>query len=200
MYTNQTFVESYIKRELTDNEAILIDDLIDEVSQFITTYTGRNWLPIGEELDEYAGSFSETYDGNGRQELQVNDFLSLEYVDILDSYGSLSMRIDDPTQWILYPLNKDTKQAIRLRQYRFPIGNANIEINAVWGSGEVPAGVRNIATALVGKQILKVSSSTGNFKSETIEGYSYTLQSGAEIDADTQSLISGLDKYKKYVL
>lgn len=200
MYTDQLRVEAYLKRELTDDEMTLIDDVISSISETIDSYTNRHWLSVDQELDDYTDvSFERTLDGNGHKELFIDDFSELESVDLLDSQGNSYLKLTSDTDWVLNSNNKAIKQSIKLRNYHFPMGTANVLIKAVWGSGSVPAGVVMVCTALVGKYFLK-SSITGTFKSESIEGYSYTLLTASDIDNDTQKLMTGLDIYKRILL
>jgi hypothetical protein len=198
MYTNQPRVEAFLKRELTNDEASIIDDVIDSVSTFIDTYTNRSWTPV-DMPDIEIEPTERIFDGNGQKELHIDDFQSLDDIVILDSYGAEAQSYSE-ADYILYPLNKLPKQSIRLRLGRFVSRPASVRITAVWGSGSVPRGITSIATSLVGKFLIKNTTITGAFKSESIEGYSYQLMTGADVDSDTDRLIVGLDQYKKYVL
>lgn len=199
MYTNQSKVESYLKRALTDDEVDLLDDTIDYLSSFIDTYTDRSWLPLTDE-DEDVEATTRTFDGNGKSELFVDDFNSLDSVNILDSQGNTAQIYNQDSDFILYPLNNDVKQSIRLRSSRFPLGPANVEITAIWNSGDVPKDVVVVCTALVGNYLAGMGDSTGQYKKESIEGWSYELLDGTTTDEDTQTLLATLDKWKKFTL
>jgi hypothetical protein len=45
-----------------------------------------------------------------------------------------------------------------------------------------------------------MSANVSGFKSESIEGYSYSLLSGKDIDEETKILLSTLDNHKKLIL
>lgn len=198
MYTTQSRVEAYLARDLTDEETLLIDDTIVFISQFIDSYTNRSWLSIDGEFPEEEEV--RYFDGNGNKELTIGDFASISEIEILDSDGNMFTSYTEDTDWLTFPLNKTTKSDVRLRSYRFPSGRGNIRITGVFGSGTVPQGVQIVATALVGKYLTKQSSSSGKFKSESIEGYSYTLRDDAEQDKDIQRLLSMLDMHKRILL
>ena len=199
MYTTQARVEAYLNRELTANEAESVDDVISYISEFIEKYTNRQWLPAVDEGEDDEAT-TRVFDGNGLKDLVVDDFVGLDEVRVLDSQGEVFNTYTSDTDWITFPSNKNPKNTIRLRNYHLPRGSANIEVDAIWGSGTPPSGVIVVATALTGKFYLKNTSSIGSYKKESIEGYSYELMTGADIDSDTQNLISTLNVYKKFTL
>lgn len=202
IYSSQSRVEAYLNRELTDNEASLIDDVIDYMSSFISTYCNREWLPVdAEDSDpEDIEASARLFDGSGGQELYVDDFIGLEKIELLDRMGNVLTTFDQNSDWMLAPLNKNPKQSIRLRTSRFHRGSGNVQVTAVWGTGNVPSDVVIVCTALSAKYLQKTGGSTGTFKKESIEGYSYELMTGAEVDADRERLLTSLDKWKKFIL
>src|SRR3990172_7849059 len=105
-YTDQERVEGYLNRELTSTEAVSIEYIISFVSEFINIQTNRKWNDLGAEepIEE-----TRLYDGGGHRELFVDDFISLSEIRLLDSLGSLSLTINDPDDYALYPLNSEVK-------------------------------------------------------------------------------------------
>lgn len=201
MYTDQSRVESNLHRELTEDEMVIIDEVIEYCSSSVEGYTNREWLPVDPEGDDIQDEAdSRFFDGKGSRELFIDDFSDIEKVKILDAYGDTIREYDLDSDWVLYPLNKSTKQSIRLKFGHFPVGSGNIEVVAIWGGGFVPADVVMVVTSLVAKYLQKASTNTGMFKSENIEGYSYQLLSSGEIDADRDGLLKTLDKFKKFTL
>lgn len=202
MYTNQSRVENYLKRELTSAEIELLDETIDYISKFIESFTNRSWLPLSDEEDdsEEIEATGRIFDGNGSYELFVDDFTELESIRLLDSQGNIVATYSDETNWSLYPLNSDVRQSIRLRTSPFGNGSGSVSITAVWGSGEVPTSVIMVCTALVGNFISGMGDSSGQYKKESIEGYSYELLDGTVSDEQTQSLLNTLGRYKKFTL
>lgn len=196
-YTDQEKVEAYLDRELTDNEVLILDNVIGYVSNFISNYTSRVWNSIdGEEPEES----EKSYDGTGKKELFVSDFASIEKIEFLDSQGSLYLNLDNADEFITYPLNSEIKDSIYLRNYRFGLGAGRIKITAVWTSGEVPDDVVMVATALVAKFLNRRSINAGTFRKESIEGYSYEILSSKESDEETKSLMLTLDGRRKVSL
>jgi hypothetical protein len=207
MYTTQDRVEAYLNRDLTDYETLFIDDVIEHISSYIDSYTNRHWLSVDSDEDDEDDLEATTriFSGNGKKDLIVDDFIGLEKVRMLNSQGDeinlLELDEANPElNWLLTPSNTNPKESIRLRNTHFPYGLSNIEVTAIWGSGKPPATVVIAATNLVGKYLTKTASSSGSFKRESIEGYSYELIDAASVDADTTRLLEMLDKHKKYIL
>lgn len=200
MYTSQSRVEAFLKRDLTDEETLFIDETIAYVSSFIDSYTNRSWQPLYDEDDIEPIVETRVFDGNGRRELHIGDYSELVEIELLDSQGDVYQTIDLATDWVLTPANNSVYQDLHLRNYRFPIGTSNVRITAVFGSGPVPKGVVLIATAMVAKQLSKQAGSDGKFKSESIEGYSYTLKTDAEQDTDIRTMLTSLDMYKRILI
>ena len=197
-YTDQEKIEAYLDRALTANEIILIDLLIDNISQFISDYTGRAWLSLDEE--ETPEAEARLYDGNGKKELFIDDFSSLVGIELLDSQGDVVVEITDTDEFILYPLNQTIKDSIYLRNYIFADGPARVSIEAVFSSGAVPNAVIIVATALCSKFIAQSAPSALGFKRESIEGYTYELLNSNDIDAETSNLLKTLDGLRKISL
>jgi len=194
-YTDKARIEAYLDRSLTANEVILLETLIEHISQFINDYTGREWLTIG--VETLPDAETRLYDGNGLKELFIDDFSSLEEVELLNSQGNTLATITDSDKYILRPLNEDIKDSIYLRNYTFYNGSGRVNITAVFSSGEVPSGIIMVATVLCSKFIARSSQSSSGFKKESIEGYSYELISGDDIDQETGNLLKTLDGLKK---
>lgn len=198
MYTTQSRVEAYLSRELTDDEALLIDDTIAFISEFVDSYTNRSWSSINDE--EEVEATERYFDGNGRKELDVGQFTDPTEIVILDSQGDVQQTLELTTDWLTFPANKDVKTEIRLRSYRFPTGRSNIKITAKWGGGTPPNSIVLATTALVSKNIVKQSATNGEFKSESIEGYSYTLKDASDTDKEIAKVLSMLDMHKRILL
>lgn len=198
MYTNQSRVEAYLDRELSDSEALMVDDTIALISEYINSYTNRSWRSLDDEEEPEAEE--RLFDGNGLQSLNIGDFQSITKVELLTSQGNVYQTLDSANDWVLSPSNKTTKTDIKLRGYRFPEGVATVRVTGIFGGVEVPSAVVTVATALVGKYLVKQSNTQGKFKSESIEGYSYTLKDDETTDRDISSLLSMLDMHKRILL
>lgn len=197
MYTNQSKVEAYLKRALTSEEVELFDDTVDSIASFIEGYTGRTWLPYGDE-DEELEAEERIFDGNGKKELFIDDFTAIESIKLLDRNGNTIAELSEDTEWKAYPHNSSLKESVRLQNYTFPMGSGTVEITAIWGSGDVPIDVVMVSTALVGNFLSGMGDSTGQYKKESIEGYSYELMDGSTTDEETKGLLGKLDKWKKF--
>lgn len=199
MYSDQTRVETFLKRDLTVEEAENIDELIEAMSNQINAYTSRSWAPVGESDEGELEATERYFDGHGARELFVDEYIQLGKVTLLDSQGDEYFSTEAATDWTEFPANTNPKSSIRLRNYRFPDGFSNVKVEAVWGGGTPPADVIVACTTLVCNYINKVSP-RGAFKKESIEGYSYELMSDAEMASETQTILSSLDHYKRILL
>jgi hypothetical protein len=199
-YTNQANVENFLGRVLTAKEILLLPSLIETVSDgIISVYTGREYLSVGETLDEYAEAEDRLFDGNGAKELYIDDFTGLTKVNILDSDGGVYLSLTTASEFIQYPLNKTFKESLMLRNYHFPVGPANVLVNAIFSSGPVPEAIVYIATALVSR-FMELQGESVEYKNESIEGYSYEVLEGTSEDEETENLLSKLDRWKKVSL
>lgn len=201
MYTTQERVEAFLNRELTQNEVSLLDEIIESVSDTINQYCSRSWFPVDadDEEDDYTEE-ARLFDGTGSKTLFIDDFISISQIKINDRLGGELGTWSNADNWILGPNNKNPKTSIYLKTGRFNEGIGNIEITGVWGAGNPPKGVVMACTQLVGKFLQKSNNGTSQFKKESIEGYSYELMSGAEIDADTERIMSTLGVYRRILL
>lgn len=199
-YTKQENVENFLGRVLTAKEIALLPSLIETISDgVIAAYTGREYLSIDEVIDGYAEAEDRLFDGNGGKELYIDDFSELTKVNILDANGEVYLSLTAETEFIQYPLNKDFKESLRLRNYHFPVGSANVLVNAIFSSGPVPQAIIYIATALVSR-FMEMQGESGEYKNETIEGYSYEVLEGTTEDEEVENLMSKLDHWKKISL
>lgn len=196
-YTDQAQTESYLQRELTEYEQESFDQVVEQVSDFINTYTSREWRDKDAEGDAEASQ--RIYDGNGQRELFVDDFGEITTLKILDSDGNVYETISSD-DFIAYPLRSSTKDSIYLRKRNFPYGRATVQLTATFASDGVPVGVQMVAAELVGIFFAQGKSSSDDFKKESIEGYTYELMSGAERSDKIQSALSKLDKWRKVLL
>jgi len=198
-YTNQAKVEAEIKRPLTTDEETNFDELVENISEFISNTCNRVWRDIDSTGEEDADTI-RLYDGEGKQELFINDIdiESITKIELLDSEGSVFETIDDVDDFILYPLNATAKNSIVLRNMRFPLGYAKVKLTGVFTSGDVPKSIIMAATKLV-TDYLSTNQENGPFSSENIEGYSYKLKTGSEINDYQQNILNSINHYKKVV-
>lgn len=197
MYTDESRVENFLQRELNSYESAILQEVISAASLQIDDYTGRSWSPIGEN-DEEPEAEERFFDGNGSREIFIDDFIGLESVGIVDRFDDEDT-LTDSDEWILTPSNKNPKNAIRLKNRRFPEGIANIKVTAIWGGGTPPATVVMVCTELVAKYIGRMVI-TGPYKRESIEGYTRELMNQEEVASDMENTLSKLGFLRRVVL
>jgi len=169
--TTQALVEAKLQRSLTTEEATSLPALIALVERFVTNYTNRNFVDAPAEGEEIAETV-KYYDGNGFNELSIDDALEVTKVESFDPVDDVGTEIDD-SLYTTYPLNALPITAIRfLYGDYFTKGSKNFKITAKWGSSEgIPSDVQAIATHIVSELI----SNPSQVKQESIEGYSRVL-------------------------
>lgn len=198
-YTEQAKIEAYLQRSLNDQESAILDDTIEVVSHVISDYTHREWRGLDEEVDEYTEDNEERfYDGEGKNELFIDELTSVESIETLDSEGNVVETLDE-TDYILYPLNASAFDSIYLVNGFWPLGHRKIKIVGDFGSGEAPNEVVAVASGLVSEYILRASQ-TGDFTKESIEGYAYELATAAERAGKIKTLMKDLDGFRKVLL
>lgn len=195
-YTKEPTIARMLDRALTDNEKGLLPMYIASATQQIDNYTGRSFNDIDSEDDE-ADPGEYVYDGNGYQELFIDDFTTIEKIEVLDSYGEVSREIE-AADYIKFPSNAPYINSIELRRSRFPNGSANIRITGVSTSGTLPKPIKHVATALVVRWLTNAKIDASDLESENIEGYSYRKSKPASMSLDeTDPLSQLLNSYRR---
>lgn len=194
IYTTQAQVESILQRSLNASELASIESVIKSVSSFLNNYLGRIWNDVGE---DGPSATSRYFDGNGQRELFIDEFSELEKIELLDSDGDVYETIDDDSVYLLYPLNETIKHSIFLRQRKFNHLMGGVKVTAVFSAGDAPDELQIVASELVGKYFSDGKSSNDNFKSESIEGYSYTLMTGSEKDEYLKKTLEKVDHLRR---
>ena len=192
-YTDQTQIEKVLQRSLTADEAEILDLVIEAVSASINEYTGRLWFDIDTDAD-YEPS-AKLYDGNGERELFIDDFTDLDAVALVDGFGNLVQTLD-ADYYVAYPLNKPWKNSIYWRAGLFSHGHGNVRVTALFYTGAVPAEVQLVAATLAGNSI-SLAKDTGDFKKESIEGYSYERMTSDDVVGKEKLVIGSLEKWRK---
>ena len=168
-YVTESELEKYIKRSLTSDESDTFDLLEEAARAVVNNYCDTNWDEVTEA--------SRYYDG-GEQEISIHPCHSVSEVEVGGS-------VFQETAYTLEPINKDVKWSIR-RATGFPSGIGNIKITAKFSSNfdGIPAEVKLAVIKLMTGILQK------DFKSESIEGYSYTLQDQLSKDEEVKGLLS----------
>jgi hypothetical protein len=169
--TNQTLIEAKLQRTLTTAEVSSLAVLIPVVEQFIASWTNRNFVDAPAENEEIAETV-KYYDGNGCQELAIDDAQEVTKVESYDPIDEVGTEIDSD-RYTTYPHNVLPIRSIRfLYDDIFSPGVKNIKITAKWGSSSgIPADIQGIATHLAAELL----SNPSQVKQESIEGYSRVL-------------------------
>ena len=192
MYTTQEKIEAYLGRDITDDELVILNDVIETVTKFINDYTNRTW---GNTVTE-----PRTFDGSGNKELFLPNFTDVTKIELLDTLGGAVLELDVPDSVVYYPINETVYTSIRRRSGTFPRRPHSVRITATWGSGALPNPVSLSATMLAANYLSTKKDNLTGFKKESIEGYSYELLSGAESSEKVSKALSYLGSYKRIVL
>lgn len=192
LYTTQDKIEKVLQRSLTANETEVVQDVIRAVGASINAYTGRSWNDIHGTNPEPE---TRHYDGSGQRDLFVDDYISISELKLLDTFGNTIETIAQK-DYVTYPLNSDWKNSIYLRWRRFPYTRSGVSVTGVFTTGSVPSEVVLAASTLAGL-IYSSSRNVGDFKKESIEGYSYEILTGNEVTSQEQSVLDKLDLWRK---
>ena len=112
-YTEQAKVEAYLQRALTEQESAILDDIISVVSRIISKYCNRIWRGLDEELDEYTDENEQRiFDGNGQRELHLDEFTSIELLELM-LLTTLLIRLIQATRTQFY-LDLDVSRLVSL--------------------------------------------------------------------------------------
>ncbi len=132
--TDVSSIASAMNVTLTTAQGTAIQQsFLDSVINNFTTKTRRTWLTVTED---------RFYDGNDTGEIEVNEFITLNSIDIVGWFGITSgLTILSPINVVrpTYPNTRiqvyrgSTPALYRVWLDRFVVGRGNIKINALWG-------------------------------------------------------------------
>ena len=193
-YTQKSYIQNYLLTNIDDSFDSQITKWVTAVSNWINNYTGT--------VFESSSDTSRIYDGDGTNEIMVDEFTAITKIEILDREGDVDETLNSTSYWHAYPANKDYKNRIRINAANapiavFPSGHQNVKLYATFGhSASVPEDIRLAATMLVG-QIIRDSQTeeTGRVTAESLGEYSVTF---ADIDriADRIGVMDILNQYR----
>jgi len=185
-YTNKSQIENYL---LTTVNAIFHDQLNDWIAMMethINKVTGRNFI-----ADTVATE--KLYDGNGEDELLVDDFIGTPTIEI----NGVELASD---QYLIYPANTEKKNIIkRVSGSIWAEDDQSIGVTAKWGySEEVPNDIIFATTVLVAG-IINYSSkdSQGQVSTKTVGRYSVTYKDKKQWQ-DFDQIDKIIKSYKKF--
>ncbi len=191
-YTSRQEVENYLLITIDPSFYDQVETWIGEVEDYIDQQTGRNFK--ADSVDS-----AKNYDGDGSNELLIDDCISVSGITIKSTDGTVLY--DDLVageDYFLEPSNELPKNSIRLYGYKFARGIQNIEVEAKWGySAIVPPNIKFAATVLLANIINYSNTSERELQSLTAGKVSMTFRQKDKID-DYQKVEEILDSYKKY--
>lgn len=183
-YITQAQLEAYMGRSLTAAEAINFNTLLAATEAYINDLVGG----------AFGTSVSATryYDGGVRY-MSIDKATSITRVALVDKDLSELYVYENLEEYKAEPINESIKTYIRRTIGKFPRGEDNIAVTGVFGLGAtVPADIQQATMHLMSNMYQRASS--GPFKKESIEGYSYELKDAS--DEEFFSMLS-LNKYTK---
>lgn len=176
-YTTRGLVENYLLITVDPSFHTQVDRWIESIEAYIENVTGRVF--VGDGSPESAELI---YDGDGTNELFVDDFRSISEITIDD--GDPLVLGDD---YYLYPANTTVKNRIVLVGQVFTRGNQNVKITGIWGSSDIPADIEFAATVLVAGIINFSDQAEGEVQSMSIGSYSVTYKTESQKEDFTQA-------------
>ena len=198
MYTTKNSIQNYLAVDINSSLDSQLADWISAVTNYIDRYTGKSFE---ETIDEV-----RYFDGNGKDEIQVDDFISISSVEILeldstDVDYTLTEGVD--SDYITFPYNDTPKYRLQMtinsQIANFLKGEKRIKVTATWGhSSTVPKDIELAATMLVAS-IVEKGMKGGTIMSESLGDYSVSY---ANVDNLSSALgvKNILDKYKVWEL
>jgi len=194
-YTSQQKVEDFLKKTLDYS----LTDYILAVQDYIEGYTRRIFSAC-------SSASARLYDGMGKQELLVDDCISITKVELgNDQYGNTFTEVlsTGTDRYIPLPNNYSALKVpitkILLTSRIFDFGIQNAKITAKWGYSETPpSDIMFVATVLVAG-MYNAKNSVNGLNSETIGSYSVSYNNQEQWNA-YQRARQMLDRYKKNYL
>jgi len=198
-YILKSDIQNYLMINISATFDTVIDNWISAAENYIENYTGRTF--------EKTAGVSKLYDGDGTNELLIDDLLSLTKVEILDADGDVIHTIDSIDEYYLYPSSTTPfvrpYTSIVLNQSNAPIpiflrGRQNVKVTGDFGYADtVPEDIKMVTVKIVSGFIEEKNLSiAGEVKKERLGEYDVTFQDISKM-ANHLSLNSILDKYRK---
>jgi hypothetical protein len=200
-YTSGTTVANYLGRALSAGESALMTSWIAAVKRFIENYTHC--------VFEQEAAATRYFDGNGQNELNVDEFLSISALVILETDGTELQTLTEgaSSDFITYPYNVSPKFKIILQPsssiQSFPNRRRSVKITGTWNnSSTVPDDIALAATMLVAGIIADSKSNGKEVSSESLGGYSISYDQNSNLNelAGRIGVKQILDQYIIYEL
>jgi hypothetical protein len=181
LYTTKDAVEKYLLTEIDDAYNDQLDSWIDAVSQYMDTHTGRKL--VAETAPE-----TRKYDGNGTEELLIDDAHTITAVTI-DGVAVT------PYQ---YPANKPRKNRLVSEDPLWITGRQNVEVTGKFGYyaslADAPA-IQFAATVLVAGIVNQSKNQDDGVQSEKI-GQFTVVYKDSEQRAQYKAALKTLDAHR----
>jgi len=193
-YTSLQVIEDTMLIEIDSNWTDELDRFMEQVEDFIDTYTGRNFVAD----EDYSDLL---FDGDGEKEMIIPDCVDIESIIITEPVSGVESTYEwDDDYFLAYPASKTPKNSLEFRDtnsFDFAKGQQNVTISAKWGySTAVPREIELAATILMAGVINYAYEHNSEVRSETIGNYSVTYQREEEW-VKFKLAMQILDKYKK---
>lgn len=194
-YTTEEKVEEYLNESISSGG---VDNIILYIEKLIDNFTGRNFKADTSASYRY-------YNGDGSQELNIDDCVEVSEVNIGSNYYGDSFDEVGTTgvdrYYVLpnnyaaegYPIDK-----LHLRSRFFTLGFQNQKIKAKWGYSTTPPDDIIYAATVLVASVYKAgrSGAIGGIKSERIGEYNVSF--GADSEEEVKRAIGILNSYKKF--
>lgn len=189
-YTNRPLVETFLQRDLTENEAAFLAVILPALKVWIDKR-------LNSCFDEVSAT-TRYYDG-GVRSLTIEPCTAIAKVEAINDDGTDSYEYTDTYEFVTEPQNQTVKTEIRKRLAKFPRGTHRIAVTAKFSEYDngVPADIQVLATRLAAGILNqgKVASQGGNILNESLEGHEIRYQmntstiEGIAVDDPTVSAI-----------
>jgi hypothetical protein len=197
MYTTEDKIEKYMMIDIDSSMSSQLTQWITAAQLYIDKYTGK----VGG-FDASVAS-AKYYDGNGKSEIDIDEFISLSSVQLLelDSDDVEWTLVEGKTEdFITYPYNTTPKYRLTLMPGSqigaFYEGKKRIKVTGIWGNSTVvPADIELAATMLVA-EVIEKGLKGGKISSETLGDYTVSFDN-VNVSIDVKRI---LDRYKIYIL
>ncbi len=196
-YSDEGKVENYLTIDIDNSFSSQIATWADAVDLYIDKFVGKTFADEGE--------ITKNYDGNGRREIDIDNFMSLTSVEILEITGTdtdFTLTEGRANDFITFPYNETPKFRLILTPTAsigsWSKGKNRIKITGRFGETSVPKDIELAATMLLAG-IVEKGLKGGTIASEDLGDYSVTYK---EIDmiSSVMGVKEILSKYKIYKL
>lgn len=178
-YTNKQLMSVYLAEPVT----VDVSSFIMAAQQYVDNYTQRDFKEIAEA--EYEANLEKKlFDGNGRPDMVIPQAVFINEIKVDGAeYPFLTL-----------PYNESPKYKVILKDGNYFLrGQANVEIEAVWGYGYTPSDIK-MATTMIACNLYN-SDRNGAVGSEKIGDYSISYINDKD-KKDFEKAKQMLDKYK----